>query len=184
VRDGLPELEDGRVLEVANVIWCTGFVSDFRWIELPILAENGHPVHDRGVAGSEPGLYFVGLVFQYSLSSVLIGGVGRDAEHVVRNIASCVRGGRSRVNGGPTGTGVVHPFLRPMMSPAPTWAPVATSSMELEDSRVDPRREDDRTSAFDPFVVPRLRGGQDRGRLDAGHPRDTGPNALAAVGRD
>ena len=109
VRDGLPELEDGRVLEVANVIWCTGFVSDFRWIELPILAEDGHPVHDRGVAESEPGLYFVGLVFQYSLSSVLIGGVGRDAEHVVRNIASRVRGGRSRMNGGPTGTGVVHP---------------------------------------------------------------------------
>jgi putative flavoprotein involved in K+ transport len=121
VRDGLPELEDGRVLEVANVIWCTGFVPDFRWMELPILGEDGHPLHDRGVVGSEPGLYFVGLVFQYSIASVLIGGVGRDAEHVVRNIASRVHEGRSPVNGGGTGTRVVHPapaFDDPLRSDA------------------------------------------------------------------
>jgi putative flavoprotein involved in K+ transport len=112
VRDGLPELEDGRVLEVANVVWCTGFVPDFRWMELPILGEDGHPLHDRGVVGSEPGLYFVGLVFQYSIASVLIGGVGRDAEHVVRNIASRVHDGRSPVNGGGTGTASSTRLLR------------------------------------------------------------------------
>jgi len=95
VRDGLPELEDGRVLDVANVIWCTGFAPDFRWIDLPILGEDGHPVHDRGVVGSEPGLYFAGLVFLYSLSSVLIGGVGRDSEYVASHIASRVREDRS-----------------------------------------------------------------------------------------
>jgi putative flavoprotein involved in K+ transport len=109
VRDGLPELEDGRVLDVKNVIWCTGFVSDFSWIDLPILGEDGHPVHDRGIVGSTPGLYFVGLPFLYSIPSVLIGGVGRDAEHVVRNIASRVVEDRSPVNGGGTGTPVVHP---------------------------------------------------------------------------
>jgi putative flavoprotein involved in K+ transport len=102
VRDGLPELEDGRVLEVANVIWCTGFQPDFRWIDLPILGDEGHPVHERGIVGSEPGLYFVGLVFLYSLSSVLIGGVGRDAQYIATHIASRVTGDRSPRNGAPT----------------------------------------------------------------------------------
>jgi putative flavoprotein involved in K+ transport len=86
-RDGLPVLDDGRVLEVGNVIWSTGFMYDFRWIDLPAFDEHGHPVHDRGVVASEPGLYFVGLVFLYSLSSALIGGVGRDAEYIARHIA-------------------------------------------------------------------------------------------------
>jgi putative flavoprotein involved in K+ transport len=99
VHDGLPELEDGRVLEVSNVIWCTGFAPDFRWIEPPILGEDGLPLHDRGIVGSEPGLYFAGLVFLYSLSSVLIGGVGRDAEHIARHIAARVRGDRPRADG-------------------------------------------------------------------------------------
>jgi putative flavoprotein involved in K+ transport len=104
VRDGLPELEDGRVLDVANVIWCTGFVPDFRWIELPILDEDGHPVHDRGVVASEPGLYFVGLIFLYSLSSVLIGGVGWDAEYIAAHIASRAAGDRSSSDGAATST--------------------------------------------------------------------------------
>ena len=69
VRDGRPVLEDGRVLDVANVIWCTGFAPDFGWIDLPVFDEDGDPVHDRGVMDSEPGLYFVGLYFQYALAS-------------------------------------------------------------------------------------------------------------------
>jgi putative flavoprotein involved in K+ transport len=72
---------------VGNVIWCTGFAPDLTWINLPIFNEDGDPVHDRGVVESEPGLYFVGTYFLYALSSVLIGGVGRDAEHVARDIA-------------------------------------------------------------------------------------------------
>jgi putative flavoprotein involved in K+ transport len=94
VRGGRPVLEDGRVLEVANVIWCTGSVPDFAWIDLRVLAEAGGPVHDRGVVGSEPGLYFVGLVFQYTLASSLVGGVGRDAEHIAEHIASREPSGR------------------------------------------------------------------------------------------
>jgi putative flavoprotein involved in K+ transport len=82
VRDGLPVLEDGRVLEVANVVWCTGFVPDFGWIDLPVFDQAGAPLHDRGVVGAEPGLYFVGLLFLHALSSPLVGGVGRDAEHI------------------------------------------------------------------------------------------------------
>jgi putative flavoprotein involved in K+ transport len=88
VLDGSPVLEDGRVLDVANVIWCTGFAPDLTWINLPVFNEDGDPVHNRGVVESEPGLYFIGMYFLYALSSVLIGGVGRDAEHVATHMAT------------------------------------------------------------------------------------------------
>jgi putative flavoprotein involved in K+ transport len=85
-QDGLPLLDDGRVLDVANVIWCTGFREDFSWIALPI-SKDGRLVHDRGVA-AEPGLYFVGLIFQYSITSDVLPGVGRDAARVARHVAT------------------------------------------------------------------------------------------------
>ena len=88
VQDGLPLLEDGRALDVANVIWCTGFRPDFGWINLPIFDEDGEPIHERGVVAAAPGLYFVGLFFQSALASVLVGGVGRDAAYVAGAIAS------------------------------------------------------------------------------------------------
>lgn len=87
-QDGAPVLEDGRVLDVANVVWCTGFEPDFSWIDLAVFDEDGEPMHDRGVVGSEPGLYFLGLYFLYALASQLVGGVARDAEHVAKHIAS------------------------------------------------------------------------------------------------
>ncbi len=95
VRDGLPALEDGRVLEVANVVWCTGFRHDFSWIDLPGIGQDG-PVQQRGVVAGEPGLYVVGLHFLYSLSSAMIHGVGRDADHIAKQIAARARAGRSR----------------------------------------------------------------------------------------
>jgi len=88
VRDGLPVLEDGAVLEPANVVWCTGFVPDFSWIDLPVFGRDGEPRHERGVVRSEPGLYFIGLFFLFAGSSSLIGGVARDARHIARHIAS------------------------------------------------------------------------------------------------
>jgi putative flavoprotein involved in K+ transport len=96
VRDGSPALEDGRVMEVLNVIWCTGFREEFPWIDLPIFDENERPLHERGVVVGEPGLYFVGLFFLYAFTSSLIGGVGRDAEYIAKHIAS------SEPNGLPT----------------------------------------------------------------------------------
>jgi len=88
-RKGLPVLEDGRIPEVANVIWCTGFEPDYSWIHFPLhLGDDGYPVQYRGVASSHPGLYFVGLPFLHSFASMLIGGAGRDAERVARHIAS------------------------------------------------------------------------------------------------
>jgi putative flavoprotein involved in K+ transport len=88
VRDGCPLLEDGRILDVSNVIWCTGYVPDFSWIDLPILGKYGFPIHTRGVVESQPGLYFMGLLFLSTLSSALVGGVGRDAKHIVKQIAA------------------------------------------------------------------------------------------------
>jgi putative flavoprotein involved in K+ transport len=88
VRDGSPALEDGRVMEVANVIWCTGFREEFPWIDLPIFDETERSLHERGVVVGEPGLYFVGLFFLYAFTSSLIGGVGRDAEYIAKHIAS------------------------------------------------------------------------------------------------
>jgi putative flavoprotein involved in K+ transport len=72
---------------VRNVVWCTGYVPDFGCIDAPIFDEWGYPRHDRGVIESQPGLYFMGLPFQSTLSSVLVAGVGRDAEHIARHIA-------------------------------------------------------------------------------------------------
>ena len=88
VRDGLPMLADGAVLDPANVIWCTGFVPDFGWIDLTVFDQDGGPRHERGVVRSEPGLYFIGLFFLSTGSSSLLGGVGRDAGHIARHIAS------------------------------------------------------------------------------------------------
>jgi len=65
VQDGRPQLEDGRLVDVANVIWCTGFDLDFGWIHLPVIGEDGRPRETRGVVSDVPGLYFLGLLFQY-----------------------------------------------------------------------------------------------------------------------
>jgi len=91
VRDGLPLLEDGRVLQVANVIWCTGFHPGFSWIHLPIFEADGAPRHDRGIVPEVPGLYFVGLHFLYAESSATLIGVSRDAARIAGAVATRVR---------------------------------------------------------------------------------------------
>lgn len=85
IHDGKPVLEDGRVLDVSNVIWCTGFHPGFSWIDLPVHGEV-EPKHKGGIVESEPGLYFVGLHFLYAMSSTMIQGVGRDAERIAKAI--------------------------------------------------------------------------------------------------
>jgi len=87
VRDGQPLLEDGAVLPVASVVWCTGFDLGRSWIQLPVFDERGEPKQARGVVPGEPGLYFVGPHFLYSASSTMIHGVGRDASRVADVIA-------------------------------------------------------------------------------------------------
>ncbi len=87
VEGGKPVLDDGRVLDVRNVVWCTGFRPDFGCVDLPVLGADGWPKHERGVVPTQPGLYFAGLPFQSALASSLIGGVGRDARYVAKRIA-------------------------------------------------------------------------------------------------
>jgi putative flavoprotein involved in K+ transport len=91
IEDGLPVLEDGRVLDVANVVWCTGFHPGFSWIDLPVFGLDGEPQHEEGVVASEPGLYFVGLHFLSAMSSVMIHGVGRDAARIADRISATRR---------------------------------------------------------------------------------------------
>jgi putative flavoprotein involved in K+ transport len=92
VQDGLPLLDDGRVLDVKNVVWCTGFHPGFSWIDLPIeFEDNGAPRQWGGLVEGEPGLYFVGLHFLYAFSSVMIHGVGSDAARIVKTIATRMR---------------------------------------------------------------------------------------------
>ena len=91
VRGGRPVLEDGRALDVANVLWCTGFEPGFSWIDLPIFDDAGNPRHERGVCTTCDGMYFVGLLFLHAFSSTMIHGVERDAAHVVDAIAARAR---------------------------------------------------------------------------------------------
>ncbi|MPZ61198.1 MAG: FAD-dependent oxidoreductase [Propionibacteriales bacterium] len=86
VRDGHPLLDDGRVMRVASVVWCTGFRQVFDWIDVPGIEDAGWPPEHRGVVDLAPGLFFCGLSFQSAFSSNLLLGAGRDAEYVVRRI--------------------------------------------------------------------------------------------------
>lgn len=99
VEKGHPVLEDGSVLQVSNVIWCTGYTPDYHWIDLPLPTHHDVPLHARGVVETIPGLYFIGLNFQYSLSSGLLGGVGQDAEYIVDHIATTRSGNKAEQTG-------------------------------------------------------------------------------------
>ncbi len=81
VKDGKPVVDD-KVLDIKNVVWCTGYYPRFSWIDLPVFGENDQPKQNRGVADDEPGLYFLGLHFLYALSSAMIHGAPRDAKFI------------------------------------------------------------------------------------------------------
>ncbi len=87
VEDGKPRV-DGQLLDVATVVWATGFRPNFDWIDLPgqIFEADGTPIHHRGVVDSEPGLYFLGLSDQYTFLSATIGGVCADARYVADHL--------------------------------------------------------------------------------------------------
>lgn len=85
VRDGRPVV-DGTPRDVANVVWATGFRQVFDWVHLPIFGADGWPREMRGVVADSPGLFFCGLSMQYSFSSMVLPGVGRDADHVAGRI--------------------------------------------------------------------------------------------------
>ncbi|MCP2318357.1 putative flavoprotein involved in K+ transport [Nocardia amikacinitolerans] len=88
VRGGRPELADGTVLDVRNIVWATGFRQAFDWMEVPGIGADGWPKEYRGVVDDAPGLFFCGLSFQYAFTSMLLPGVGRDAEYIARQIVA------------------------------------------------------------------------------------------------
>ena len=69
------------------VIWSTGYQPDHSWIELPIFADDGTARHRRGVT-EVPGLYFLGLPWQYTRGSALLGWVKDDAQFIAEQIAA------------------------------------------------------------------------------------------------
>lgn len=91
VKDGKPLLADHRTLDVANVIWCTGYDPGFSWIDLPLFDEKGRVMHERGVVHRVPGMYFVGLHFLYAMSSATLIGIGRDSAYVANAIQQRIR---------------------------------------------------------------------------------------------
>jgi putative flavoprotein involved in K+ transport len=70
------------------VIWATGYRPGLDWIAGLPLDEHDLPVTRRGAVERMLGLFFVGMPFQYALTSGLIGGVGRDAEWVAERITA------------------------------------------------------------------------------------------------
>ena len=90
VSDGRPMLADGTVLDVANVVWATGYRPDYSFVAAPVVGDDGWPVEERGVSPTVPGLYFLGVPFQFAFSSMLVAGAGRDAKYVVDRIAERV----------------------------------------------------------------------------------------------
>jgi putative flavoprotein involved in K+ transport len=78
---------DGTSLEVSTVIWATGFQVDHSWIQVPVFNEQGRVLHRRGVTDS-PGLYFLGLTWQHTRGSALLGWVKDDAEYIADQISA------------------------------------------------------------------------------------------------
>ena len=91
VVDGRPVLADGTSLDVVTVIWATGYRPDYSLVAAPIVGDDGWPIERRGVSPTVPGLYFLGIPFQYAFSSMLVAGAGRDAGYVVDRVVERTR---------------------------------------------------------------------------------------------
>ena len=80
-----PNTLDLAASRVSAVVWCIGFRTDFSWIAEAIFDSRGYPGHDRGVTAA-PGLYFLGLPWQYTWGSGRFSGIARDAAHLLTAI--------------------------------------------------------------------------------------------------
>jgi putative flavoprotein involved in K+ transport len=78
---------DGSELTVDAVIWASGFGVDHSWIHPPVTGDDGHLRHQRGVSDT-PGLYFLGLQWQHTRGSALLGWVKDDAEYIAERISA------------------------------------------------------------------------------------------------
>jgi putative flavoprotein involved in K+ transport len=78
---------DGSTLDVGVVVWATGYRSDYSWIEIPQFVRDGRVAHRRGVT-DVAGLYFLGLSWQHTRGSALLGFVNDDAVYLADGIAA------------------------------------------------------------------------------------------------
>ena len=85
---------DGGRLSPGTVIWATGFELDHSFVQLPVFDTDGRLVHRRGVTAS-PGLYFLGMPWQHTRGSALLGWVKDDAQHIADQIATLASTGTS-----------------------------------------------------------------------------------------
>jgi putative flavoprotein involved in K+ transport len=79
--------DDGSTMDVDVVVWATGYRSDYSWISVPGVIRDGHVTHHRGVTDI-PGLYFLGLSWQHTRGSALLGFVDDDASYLADRIAA------------------------------------------------------------------------------------------------
>jgi len=84
-QDGTPVVSDGTPVEAAAVVWCTGMRPDFGWIHVPVFDDAGQLEHRGGIT-DDPRLCALGLPYQSTIASHLVGGVGRDAERIVEHL--------------------------------------------------------------------------------------------------
>ncbi|GGC47905.1 MSMEG_0569 family flavin-dependent oxidoreductase [Chelatococcus reniformis] len=82
---GEPATLDLAAAGITTIIWCIGFMPDFRWLDAPVFNGQGHPKHVRGVTAQD-GLYFLGLPWLHTWGSGRFSGIARDAEHLARRI--------------------------------------------------------------------------------------------------
>jgi putative flavoprotein involved in K+ transport len=94
------QFADGTQLTPSAVIWATGFEMDHSWIKLPVFDGDGRPDHERGVT-AVPGLYFLGLPWQHTRGSALLGWVKDDAAYIAGRIAERAAVGSDAAAGGP-----------------------------------------------------------------------------------
>jgi putative flavoprotein involved in K+ transport len=83
-------MEDGSQLEVDALIWATGYRPDYAWIELPVFDPDGRLRHRRGIT-DVPGLYFLGLTWQHTRGSALLGLVAADARYISEQVTARAR---------------------------------------------------------------------------------------------
>ncbi|MET0829082.1 MAG: NAD(P)/FAD-dependent oxidoreductase [Microbacterium sp.] len=91
--NGRPSTADGQVLDVANVLWCTGYREDFGILDLPEASPSRRPDQVRGVVSAVPGLYLLGQEFLFAAASATLPGVRGDAKYLASRIAAQDRSG-------------------------------------------------------------------------------------------
>jgi putative flavoprotein involved in K+ transport len=80
---------DSTAIQPDAVIWATGYRPDYTWIDIPaVTGPEGRPRHEHGRSRSAAGLWFLGLPWQRSRGSSLLGFVQRDAAHLDTQIFS------------------------------------------------------------------------------------------------